>query len=200
MSQPPDFDELVGGEGTPEEVERLRRVHELLVAVGPPAELSPETVEAPPVGIREPFRLRPRRRLEAVLAFAAVLLVTAFAVGYLVGGREDGFSAVRVVPMHGVGEAVGARASIAVGAEEGDGNWPLRLKVRGLRPLPAGSWYELYLLKDGRLRESCGTFNVGPKETTEIHLNAPYPLRRYDGWAVTRHTPGSDPGPVLLTT
>ena len=38
----PDFDELVGGDVTGDERERLRRAHELLVQTGPPPELSPE--------------------------------------------------------------------------------------------------------------------------------------------------------------
>ena len=44
---PPDFFDLVGDEGTPEELERLRRAHDLLVAAGPPPELSPRLAEAP---------------------------------------------------------------------------------------------------------------------------------------------------------
>jgi len=35
----PDFDELVGGDVTGDERERLRRAHELLVHTGPPPEL-----------------------------------------------------------------------------------------------------------------------------------------------------------------
>ena len=42
----PDFDELVG-ELEPEEEARLRHVHELLVAAGPPPELPPALLEAP---------------------------------------------------------------------------------------------------------------------------------------------------------
>ena len=42
----PDFDELVGGDDLPgPERERLQRVHELLVAAGPPPELPPELVQ-----------------------------------------------------------------------------------------------------------------------------------------------------------
>ena len=36
MSDPPDFDELIGPELPPGDRERLRRVHELLIAAGPP--------------------------------------------------------------------------------------------------------------------------------------------------------------------
>ena len=66
---PPDFFDLVGDEGTPEELERLRRAHDLLVAAGPPPELSPRLAEAP-LGIGRTSRL-PRRRRGAVLVLAA---------------------------------------------------------------------------------------------------------------------------------
>ncbi len=44
---PPDFHELVGDEGTPEELAKLRRAHDLLIAAGPPPELSPRLAEPP---------------------------------------------------------------------------------------------------------------------------------------------------------
>ena len=49
MSRPPDFDELVGNVEEPDERERLRRVHELLVEAGPPPDLSPalSSIEPP---------------------------------------------------------------------------------------------------------------------------------------------------------
>jgi hypothetical protein len=57
----PDFDELVGTDLAPGERERLERVHELLVAAGPPP---PEVV---PVARVEP---QPHRRRGALLALA----------------------------------------------------------------------------------------------------------------------------------
>ena len=35
----PEFDDLVGDEGTPEELARLRSAHQMLIAAGPPPEL-----------------------------------------------------------------------------------------------------------------------------------------------------------------
>ena len=67
----PEFDELVGQDLGREERERLERVHELLVAAGPPPDFpSARAVE-----------LRPRRRRGALLAIAAALAVAAFALG-----------------------------------------------------------------------------------------------------------------------
>ena len=60
-----NFDELVGGDDlTPEEEVRLRRVHDLLVQAGPPADLPPalETPTAPPEAEIVQFPLLPRRR------------------------------------------------------------------------------------------------------------------------------------------
>jgi hypothetical protein len=36
--------------------------------------------------------------------------------------------------------------------------------------------------------------------TTVVSLNAPYALRTFDGWIVTRHVPAQKPDAVLLTT
>src|ERR671936_1903421 len=40
MTRPPDFDELVGPDAEAGERERLRRLHDLLVAAGPPPDLA----------------------------------------------------------------------------------------------------------------------------------------------------------------
>ena len=39
MSQPPKLDDLVGSDLDPRERARLERVHDLLIAAGPPPEL-----------------------------------------------------------------------------------------------------------------------------------------------------------------
>ena len=67
----PDFDELVGTDLDPAERERLERVHGLLIAAGPPPDLvEPKVVQ-----------LAPRRRRGVLLALAAAIAVTAFALG-----------------------------------------------------------------------------------------------------------------------
>ena len=59
MSDRPNFDELAGGDDlSPEEAARLERVHDLLVAAGPPAELPPHLLEPQP-GAAARQRLRP---------------------------------------------------------------------------------------------------------------------------------------------
>ena len=81
----PDFHELVGDEGTPEELAKLRRAHELLVAAGPPPELSPRLAEAPAAIGRTSWL--PRRRRGAAFALAAGVVAAAFGVGFLIGDR-----------------------------------------------------------------------------------------------------------------
>jgi len=189
------FDELVGDVADAAERERLRRVHELLLSVEPPPELSPSLQAAP---VPEPVRLLPRRRRQALALLAAALAAAAFGAGWLAGARSDDVQLARTIAMQGVGESRGSFATIELlpqDAEE-NGNWPLRVLVRGLAPSKDRTdYYELWLTKDGKLADSCGRFLVHEGLTT-VMLSVPYGLRRYDGWVVTRR--GSDQ--PLLTT
>lgn len=198
----PDLRELVGDDVPEEELAKLERAHDLLVAAGPPPELSPALTAPPPEESHGEPTFLPRRRLGAVLVLAAALLLATFGAGYLIGDRGGGgeFGSVRVVAMHGTKAAPAALASLQVGEADKSGNWPLLVRVRGLRALPAGGWYELYLTRHGKLRVSCGTFNVHPG-TTVVRLNAPYKLKRFDGWVITAHRHDRrDSNRPLLTT
>ena len=88
-------------------------------------------------------------------------------------------------------EGDGARASIRLFEETDAGNWPMELVVRGL---PEGK-YELWLTRGDRLAASCGTFAVAG-DKTEVPLNTPERLRRFDGWVITRAGGGE---PLLST-
>ena len=198
------FDELLGGDDlTPDEEARLRRVHDLLVQVGPPPDLSPE-LETPAILQDEPREIpllyRRRRGLTAVLALAAAL--AAFAGGYAFGhgkAKPAAFASSRTVAMHGSQPA--ARGVIEVANPDPVGNWPMLVEVTGL-PQQANphAYYELWLTRHGKAVLSCGSFRVHGK-TTRVHLTVPYVLRGFDGWVVTEqpahvHTPGR----VVLTT
>ena len=202
MTRPPDFDELVGEDVPAGERERLRRAHELLVAAGPPPELSPALEGAPEVGGRVAFL--PQRRRRVLLLLAAALAAAAFGGGFLAGAVTHGTStksAAFVVSMHGTPAAPNALASIRLEDVDSAGNWPMRLTVQGLPKLPSGGYYELYLTRHGHIAATCGTFNVHGGRTV-VSLNAPYRLNRFDGWVVTRHLPGQPDGatrPVLTT-
>ena len=75
----PDFRELVGEDVQEDERERLRTVHDMLLAAGPPPELSPDLEEAPAIG--GTVSLLPRRRRGALLLIAAALAAAAFEIG-----------------------------------------------------------------------------------------------------------------------
>jgi hypothetical protein len=197
----PDFRDLVGEEVPAEERERLRNVHEMLVAAGPPPELSPELQEPPAVG-GATVSFLPRRRRAALLLIAAALAAAAFGGGYFAGGqgRETGFKAVHAIQMHGTAAAPNALATLELADVDSSGNWPMLVTVQGLPQVPRGAYYELFLTRHGRLAASCGTFVVHAGKT-KVHLNAPYKLKSFDGWVVTKHVRGSrESSRPLLTT
>lgn len=204
MTNDPDFRELVGDEGAPEELDRLQRVHEMIVAAGPPPELSPAYEHAPKVEESKVYEFK-RRRPTAVFAVAAAVAAAVFAIGYAVGNRSNSFASAAEVPMHGLGAQKAASASIKVGKHDTGGNYPLEMSVKGLSRLPKGGWYELLLSKNGHPTLACGSFGIDGKETT-FRLSVPYDLSElrkadtFDGWVVVRHTPGQHPAPIVMTT
>ncbi len=140
----PEFEELVGNDLEASERERLERVHELLVAAGPPPDL---------YAVR-PIELRPRRRRGAVLAIAAALAVAAFALGAALDRPSVDF----VVTMDGVGAFAGASVSLTVFELDSAGNWPMEVEARGLAPTTSGRPYEVWLTRNGKLAALCGSF------------------------------------------
>jgi hypothetical protein len=189
------FDDLIddGVALDAEERARLRRVHELLLQVGPPPEVGPE-LQAPPR--EEPVRLLPRRRRTPLALVAAAVALAVFGAGYLVGERNAAPALERTIAMEGTGEAAAATAAIELLEEDDAGNWPMRVRVSGLEASDGREdFYELWLTRDGELAESCGRFTVH-EGVTEVTLSVPYGLRGFDGWVVTRA--GSDE-PVLTT-
>jgi hypothetical protein len=186
-----DFDELVGDVHDPGEQERLRRTHALLRAAGPPPELPP-ALRVPPgapatAEVLDIRRGLPARRWAAFAIAAAAIAIAAFGGGYLVAqnGPEEAFAIEFALPMHGTGAVPEARASLEVGELDDAGNWPMRMTVRNLPELPNGGRYELALTKNGHVAASCGIFTVHGQKTV-VYLNAPYKLRQYDDWVVTR--------------
>lgn len=199
MTDRPDFRELVG-DLPDEERARLERVHDLLIAAGPPPELPPALVEPDLDPREENVEFLPRRRAGLVLGIAAVVGVAAFLGGFLAGRQKEPFAEVFKVPMQGTAQAANASASIEVGKADAAGNWPLKVVVRGLKPLPKGQYYEMFLTKGADKRAAtCGTFRV-IQSGDSVRLNAPYNFRSFDGWVVTLERPGSSKHPVVLTT
>jgi hypothetical protein len=182
----PDFDDLVGTHLDPVERERLERVHDLLVAAGPP----PDFV---PVAAAEVVELRPRRRRGALVAIAAALAVALFALGAAaVQNGGDTF----VVSMAGTTAAPSASASIHVFQLDSAGNWPMEVSVGGLKPAGNGRPFELWLTRRGKRHSLCGSFLTNAAGSAVVPMNAPYHFDEYDGWVVVEK--GSDT--PLLTT
>ena len=179
------FDDIVDLEGLdPVEQERLRRVHELLVEAGPPAEL-PVSLATLPAGATEAKTIlfpQARRRFAGAFALAAALAAAVFGGGYLVGNQHGGGGkTVRVAAMSGSN----ALASVRIGAPDAGGNWPVDFTVSGL-PKQAGefSYYEVFVLYKGKPNYPCGGFRVLNGTTTK-RFWVPYSVDRSTKWVVT---------------
>jgi hypothetical protein len=177
--RPPDFDELVGPVDASER-DRLRRVHDLLVAAGPPPDLSLELRTPPEAEEAEVPPVMPRRQRATLLALAAALAVAAFGLGVYIA-QPTGPSPERVVEMTGAG---GATASLEIFAADEAGNWPMELHVDGLGDDADGRPYELWLTKRGKLKALCGAFIADGDGTTNAPMNAPWRLKDFDGWVI----------------
>lgn len=201
MAERRDLRHLVGEDLAAEELERLGRVHELLLTAGPPPELSPVLEQAPRVDVRERrdgrFSFLPRRRLGAAFAVAGGIAAIGFGAGFLVAHAGRGFDSTYTVDMRGTAAAPRAVGSIKVGKRDASGNVPMLVHVRGLPQLAGRDYYELYLTRNRRPVVTCGTFTVSDRAT--FRLSVPYTLKRYDGWVVTRERPRAPhPGPVVM--
>ena len=199
MKRPPDFADLVEDNLSEDERTRLLRVHELLLEAGPPPELPPQIAMLPDA--KDNVRVFPRRRRRVLALLAAALAAAAFGGGYLAGDRGADFEVTREVAMRGIGAQPQARALIQVGQKDEHGNWPMILKVSGLKPTKPEGYYELMLARDGKPIAPCGSFNVRRDGTAEVQLNAPYPLTRTTEWVVTVHPERHiENPPIVMTT
>jgi hypothetical protein len=191
MSERPDFDELVGAGVSPEERAELERVDSLLRAAGaPPAEIpSSLTRRVEKIGSR-PFWTW--RRAGVAVALAALLAALFFGIGRWTGGDAVAYRAS--IPMQATSTNTRAEGLIKVGEKDSNGNWRIRLEVKGLPPLAGDRYYVLWLAKDGKYAATCGSFNV--KGDTVVNMTAGYRLSDYDAWVISE---ARDNAPWLLT-
>ncbi len=201
MTRAPDFDDLVDREVPEEERERLRRAHELLVQAGPPPELSPELDSVPwPDESQLPLR-KPAQRRPLLLAAAIVTAVgIGFVLGQSMGPSSSSVEAVRVVKLAGTSLNRDATGTLELGKADSYGNWPMLLHVRGLKVLPEGGYYDLYLTQGGKPVVLCGTFNVKGGQVV-VQFSVAYDLNHFDkdGWVITRQLPQNhEPTDVVL--
>ncbi len=219
-----EFEDIIDLSGLDaDEIGRLRHVHDLLVAAGPPADLplelsrAPRTLAAVPspatvelVEVTAPASENGsnviaissrRRRATALLAFAAAIATAAFGAGYLTGNNGSGLSPIRVVAMTGDQNAL---ASVRVGSVDPSGNLPLQLSVSGLPKLSnAAAYYELFLTQGGKPSIPCGGFRV-TSGTTTVQFTVPYAVDKNSNWVVTAVDPANQglvwPGHVVMRT
>lgn len=198
-AQPPDFDQLIGSDVEASERARLRRVHSLLVQAGPPPELSPSLEAGPTLGMtmaRRPTRVRRRVLL---LAAAVALLALAFLAGFITANSGGNGTAGHVLRLTGTPAAPNAFASLQIQPVDAAGNWPMKLSVKGLPKLSGGSYYEVFLIRNGKPWGPCGSFQVAKGQATVVQLTAPYRLEHGDSWDVMRMSRGgAEHGVVVL--
>jgi hypothetical protein len=193
------FDDLVEGL-EPEEQERLRGVHELLLEAGPPPELSlrlatlpPGVTDAPP----KARRARPRWRLAGALAFAAVVLAAVFGGGYALGhGHAASPQTVRVATMTGSN----AVALLRVLRPDEAGNVPIDFSVRGLPEQRSPfAYYEVFVVFHDHPTYPCGGFRVAGGKA-KVRFFVPYEVSGSTEWVVKAIDRGHPwPGRTVMT-
>jgi hypothetical protein len=194
VSPGPDFRELVGDDLPAEELARLRRVHDLLVAAGPPPDLSPTLATSPSPPSATVTSLFSKRRRRVAFLLAAGVAAALFGGGYLVGAKGNDsrgrqvFGTERVVRLGGNPALREATVVVRVGKRDGTGNLPMLVTAEGLRHLPTNDYYTLFMTRHGKRLVVCGSFNVdgGNKQTT-VRLTVGYTLHGFDGFALTQY-------------
>jgi len=191
-----NFNDWVDVEGlSSEERKRLEQVHDLLVAAGPPPELT-TAIEQPPANVI-PFPVWRRRPMVAALAAAVAVAAAAFGGGYVVGNGSSGIKVAKVMALRGQQNQL---ASLEIGAPDNVGNSPMILTVTGLPVLGKhGGYYELFTWRHGKPGYPCGGFKV-ENGTTSIHLTVPYTFKPGTKLVVTlvEHGTTEWPGRVVM--
>jgi hypothetical protein len=191
MSERPDFNELVGAEFSAEERAEFKRVDSLLRAAGPPPAEIPSSLtrRVEKIGSRPAWTWR---RAGVAVALAVSLAALFFGIGRWTGGDEVAYRAS--IPMQATSANTRAEGLIKVGEKDANGNWKIRLEVKGLPPLSGERYYVLWLAKDGKYAATCGGFNVSGD--TVVDMTASYRLSDYDAWVVSE---ARENAPWLLT-
>ncbi len=138
---------------------------------------------------RRGFLLRP----VAAVAASVVLLAAGVAGGLLLGGGEDDGDApagvkVALGPVDGRG--AGATGEVSL---EGAGGGTADVRVTGLKPSDAGSFYELWLIGDEGELVSLGSFRVPRSGVAELSVPLPVDPERFRFVDVSREPDDGDP-------
>jgi hypothetical protein len=196
----PRFEDIVDEDVTRAERERLERVHDLLVAAGPPVELPPQLERGPTLAMTLSRKRRGGQRRLVLLAAAIAVLAVVFIAGFAAGNSRHGLTGTHTLKLVGTPQDSSALASLVIQNGDAAGNVPMTLTVTGLPRLPRHSYYEVYLWRQGQAIAPCGVFKVAGKAgAVSVRLNAPYHVRKGDSWVVTRQLAGGNGvGPVVL--
>jgi hypothetical protein len=197
-----DLEQIVDLAGLePGELTRLRRVHDLLVVAGPPAELPAALLSPPEAPVADVVSLASRRRRPAaVVLIAAAVAAACFGTGYVIANEVHTGSprAAEVVSLSGQQNSF---ASLRVSPADSNGNWPVQLTVTGLPQLSNSARYVLMLWKNGKPSSLCGMFEVGKSGTTTVSFSVPYAITKSTRFVVTEMVPGVNfPGQVVMTS
>jgi hypothetical protein len=197
----PRFDDLIEADVSDAERSRLQHVHDLLVAAGPPPELSPRLEAGPTLAMTLSRPAKPRGRRIALLAATIAILAVAFVLGYVAGNRGGGLaSAQTTMQLSGTHAAPAALAALKILPADTSGNWPMKLTATGLPKLGRDGYYEVFLVRNGKIYAPCGSFiSKGNTRSIDVTLNAPYDLQPNDTWIVTKQKRGDrKAGTVVL--
>jgi hypothetical protein len=199
VSRHPDFHEMVGNDLEPAERERLERVHDMLIAAGPPPEL-PQELASPPRPEEKLVELA-RRRLRTGLLLAATIVLAAFAAGYLLGmrGESSSSSSFPTAETAVLGQSPDRLAVVRFGQVDENGNRPMIVNVDGLDRLKNGDYYTLLMTRNGKPIVTCGTFNVSDEGVTTVRLSVAYDLERFDGLMLARYSAKTHKNTPLLS-
>jgi hypothetical protein len=201
VNREPTLDELIGADTTGAERQRLQHVHELLLEAGPPPEVSPELEQGPNLKMTVGKRRRVVRQRALLLLAASLAVLLVFLGGYAVGNQKGSTKSATAVSLKLMGTSAvpNAQASLEVWHRHA-GNWPMTLTAVGLPKLAPHRYYEVYLIRDGKISGSCGTVRAtNSRRAVTVTLNSPYTLEKGDSWVVTRPGPGgAEPGTTVL--
>jgi hypothetical protein len=188
VSRPPRLGDLVGNDLSPAERERLERVHDMLVAAGPPPELPQELADVPQPQTR--LAELARKRLRTGLLLAATLVLATFAFGYFLGASGEDSARSTFTPTERVvlGKEPDRFAVVGIGERDSNGNWPMVVRVEGLEHLAKGDYYVLSMTRNGKPVVQCGTFNVAEDGLTTVTFPVAYDPARYDGLLLSRYS------------
>jgi hypothetical protein len=102
--------------------------------------------------------------------------------------------------LSGTHAAPAALAALKILPADTSGNWPMKLTATGLPKLGRDGYYEVFLVRNGKIYAPCGSFiSKGNTRSIDVTLNAPYDLQPNDTWIVTKQKRGDrKAGTVVL--